>query len=160
MGEKSSLIHLVVDGDYKTACLEKTVTRHDNEANMDIVGLKVIIDGAEYMTPDNHYYMEGAVHALQKALPVNVKIACCQTCRHGNFDPFGDWDDKIYCLVNHNPNNKIDVCDIIVLDNAATDNLLPRYELLHWCDKYKRINMDEHYTYNDWEYYWGSSQEC
>jgi hypothetical protein len=41
---------------------------------------------------------ESAIVKFQEVLPLNISIACCQSCRHGNFCPFGDCDNEIFCL--------------------------------------------------------------
>ena len=149
MGEKNNCIIIIVDGNYKTAHLKKTITSHDDEADMDVVGLQMIVDGIEYKTPHSNWYMENAVMYLQNVLPEHIDIACCQSCRHGNFCPVGDFDDKIFCLLGYKPHDKADVA--IILHKNRGD--LPRYELLHWCDRYEKIDTNKYYTYNDWEYH-------
>jgi hypothetical protein len=42
--------------------------------------------------------IEYAVKYLQMELPGSIGIACCQSCRHGNFNPFGDLENEIFCL--------------------------------------------------------------
>ncbi len=93
--------------------------------------------------------IEFAVISLQRALPSNVKIACCQSCRHGSFCPFGDMENEIFCLKDVSPNNKAEVCDIF---SKEINSLNKRSrKLLDFCTDYKPLTS-EYYTYNDWDY--------
>lgn len=95
--------------------------------------------------------IEYATVYLQKVLPSNISIACCQSCRHGNFCPYGNFDNEIFCLKDIITNDKRDVSNFFDKNN---DNLeLRRRKLLDFCGEYKPIFDDEYYTYNDWEYY-------
>ncbi|WP_010074051.1 hypothetical protein [Clostridium cellulovorans] len=64
-----------------------------------------------------HTEIEYAIKYLQKALPSNISIACCQSCRYGNFCPYGDNDNEVFCFKNLTPQNKADVCEIFSQDN-------------------------------------------
>ena len=112
----------------------------------------------EYANSKNQTSMEFAVIDLQKQLPQNIKIKCCQNFRHGNFCPYGNNDDEIFCLKNYNPVDKMDVAGIFTNDVIATNtNTVLKYpviphKLLHWCEKHEFISK-VYYTYNDWIYY-------
>lgn len=94
--------------------------------------------------------IEYATVYLQKALPGNISVACCQSCRYGNFCPYGNVDNEIFCLKDVIPYSKRDVCDFF---DENHDNLEARSrKLLNFCKEYKPISDDECYTYNDWEY--------
>jgi len=148
MSEKNNSVNLAINGSYKFCYLEKIVVGYNEEYEMDTIKLKMIIDGVEYINTKDFLDMELAIVDLQKLLPINVQITCCQSCKHGNFCPCGDNDNEIFCLINYNPSDKRDVIEILSSDKHR---ILPN-ELLYWCDKYDKINED-YYTYNDWNYY-------
>jgi len=91
---------------------------------------------------------EGAVINLQNALPSNISVACCQSCRHGNFCPYGDQDNEIFCLKDMIFNNKSEVCDFFSENRNSLNSRSRR--LLEFCTDYKPISHNEYYTYNDW----------
>lgn len=143
----------------------------------DILMVNYIIDGMLYVIPtkmiyeqlnedeirnihyeinfENHFvitnvcnYTEGSIINLQRVLPKNIIVACCQSCRYGNFCPYGDNDNEIFCLKNMTPKNKSDVCKIFI---ENYDSLTGRSRrLLDFCTDYKPISHNEYYTYNDW----------
>lgn len=92
---------------------------------------------------------EIAIKYFQKELPDNIKIACCQSCRHGNFNPFGDIENEIFCLKDKTLLNKNDVVDIFLKRNKSFET--KSRKLLDYCKDYKPISENEKYTYNDWE---------
>ena len=147
----SKSIHLVIDGDSQSCCFEKTIIGYDEEMETYSFELEVSINGTKYTA--QHNVMEFAIIDLQKNLPQNMKIACCQTCRHGSFCPFGDQEDEIFCLIDYSPQNKEDVVDIFSRRNSGNNALRPN-SLLHKCEYYQEINNSYYsYNYNDWLYY-------
>lgn len=104
------------------------------------VNLVVTIEGVTYDL--NDYIRE-----LQKVLPPHIKIACCYSCRHGNFMPASGLDHEIFCLKDKVFNNKIDVCELLVIENECCSR---KRKLLDYCDDYQPIDHDNYYTYNDW----------
>lgn len=107
------------------------------------------------VTVNNHHMqskksdsMEYAIKFLQKELPKNSSIACCQSCQHGNFNPFGDIENTVFCLKDLTPKNREEVVQIF----SKQDRLFytRSRELLDFCNEYKPITNDEKYTYNDW----------
>ena len=92
--------------------------------------------------------VEYAVQYLQKELPDNIGISCCQSCRHGNFNPFGDLENEIFCLKDKNPRDKYDVADIFSEQDKSFETRSRK--LLDYCKDYKPISENEKYTYNDW----------
>lgn len=92
--------------------------------------------------------MEYAVKYLQKHLPADVTIACCQSCRYGNFNPYGDCENEIFCLKGKNLRHRDDVVDIFSDRDSSVEQRSKR--LLDYCVDYKPISHCETYTYNDW----------
>lgn len=92
--------------------------------------------------------IEYAIKYLQKILPDNTSIACCQSCRHGNFCPFGDMENEVFCLKDMNLSNREDVVGIFLKKDKSFG--LRSRKLLDYCKDYKSISESEKYTYNDW----------
>lgn len=94
--------------------------------------------------------MEYAIAYLQNALPKNISIACCISCRYGNFCPYGGNDNEIFCLKDFMPKDKYDVCNIF----SETFILIEARKriLLDFCDEFKPITDIDFSTYNDWKY--------
>ena len=94
-----------------------------------------------------HSVAECAVKNLQKVLPDDVRIACCQSCIHGNFNPFGDLENEIFCLKDMSLKNQVDVVNYFAKQTFYKRSR----KLLDFCQDYKPIDDDEKYTYNDWD---------
>lgn len=58
----------------------------------------------------SYYENKLNIKYLQKSLPSNINLECCQSCRHGNFCPYGDSDNEIFCFKDIVINSKHDVC--------------------------------------------------
>lgn len=91
---------------------------------------------------------ESAITHLQRELPINISIACCQSCRHGNFCPYGDNDDEVFCLKDKTLNNREDVVGFFSKQDKSFGERSRK--LLDFCSDYKPISHNEYYTYNDW----------
>ncbi|MCR3759771.1 hypothetical protein KYB31_12385 [Clostridium felsineum] len=88
---------------------------------------------------------EYAIKHLQKSLPSNIKLVCCQSCRYGNFCPFGDSDNEIFCFKYITINSKSDLCEYFSR-NEKFNNKRSR-KLLDYCTEYRPISHNEYYTY-------------
>ena len=85
---------------------------------------------------------------LQKALPSDVNIQCCMTCKHGTLCPYGNIPNYILCSKNTVINDKDDVIDW--LDKADVNSI--KKSSFDCCKKYAASNEND-YTYNDYLYY-------
>ena len=92
--------------------------------------------------------VEYAMKRLQKAMPEGNEIACCQSCRHGNFNPYGDLDNEIYCLAGTSPRNRADVVEIFSGQDPSLD--ARKRKLFDFCPAYRPVDDSGLYTYNDW----------
>jgi hypothetical protein len=106
--------------------------------------------GSHHIKSDASNITELAIANLQRALPPNIKIASCQSCRHGNFCPFGDRDNEVFCFKDIEINDKSNLCKLFS-DNINCIKIRSR-KLLDFCKDYKPISHSEYYTYNDWDY--------
>jgi len=147
LNEKKS-VQLIIEGKYKPCFIEKNILAYNEHEELDIIKLRVVIEGIKYNNTKEFVNMEYAIVDLQKQIPDNVQIACCQTCKHGNFCPFGDAENEIFCLINYIPKNKADVVEIFI-SVLESEVELSKNELLFWCEKYQKNDKD-YYTYNDW----------
>jgi len=91
---------------------------------------------------------EYAVKYLQKELPDSISIACCQSCQHGNFNPYGNLENEIFCLKDQTLRNRDDVVKIFAKQDESIGKRSRK--LLDFCKDYKPISENEKYTYNDW----------
>lgn len=57
------------------------------------------------------YKVNGFAHALRKLLLQHIKIVCCGSCRHGNYCPYGDNENEIFCFKDKVFEKKFDICD-------------------------------------------------
>ena len=92
--------------------------------------------------------IEYGIKYLQKQLPDNVNIACCQSCRHGNFNPIGDIENQLFCLKDKTICNRNDVVEIFSKQDIDLETR--RRKLLDFCNDFQPIAHNEKYTYNDW----------
>lgn len=74
---------------------------------------------------------------------------CCQTCRYGNYCPFGG--DVLYCMKGYKFANKMELCDLFNNFEVRDDIFDNKVRAKGFCcDEHTVINHDEYYTYNDW----------
>ncbi|OEH92446.1 hypothetical protein [Bacillus solimangrovi] len=92
--------------------------------------------------------VEYAIKYFQTELPDNIRIACCQSCQHGNFNPFGDLENEIFCLKDKTLLNRDRVVNIFSEQDDSFDTRSRK--LLDYCKDYQSICESEKYTYNDW----------
>ena len=130
--------HLIIYGNKELHPIQKIILGFNERDELDVFKLKAVIDGVEYTSSKEFCEMEFAVIDLQRQLPDDFLIACCQTCEHGNFNPYGDLENEIFCLIDYRPIGKRDVCDIFV-SLAAGDMVAVKHDLLYCCDKYGKI---------------------
>ncbi|SDH43471.1 hypothetical protein [Desulfosporosinus hippei] len=149
MKEDILCVNLLIDG--KTTVVPITIVyEQSNKEEIKNIHLEIKLGNHLYMSIPSDA-TEFAVTNLQKVLPSNISIACCQSCRHGNFCPYGNEDNEIFCLKGMTYNNKMDVCDIF----SYTQNIVfgeRKRQLLDFCIEYEPIS-DSNFTYNDWGLY-------
>ena len=145
------IVSIMINDNHTTCNVEKIIPGKQTEFGSDIIKLKAIINEIEYISSQEFDVMEFAIIDFQKVLPKNIKIICCQTCRHGNFCRYGNDENKIFCLIDYSPKDKMDVAEIFSKWVQGKIDL-QKNELFHCCEKYQKINND-YYTYNDWNYF-------
>ena len=109
---KTVQINLLIDGKLCTHDIKKIIHGYNAEEELDIFQLKLNLNNKEYLNNRVFYIMELAIIDLHEQFPNNVKIACCQTCQYGNFCPYGDCENEIFCLLNHLVKDRGDVVDL------------------------------------------------
>ncbi|WP_332650449.1 hypothetical protein [Lysinibacillus sp. 54212] len=104
---------------------------------------------------NNHPYQsklsdsfEYALKYLQKELPSGICLACCQSCQHGNFNPFGNEENEIFCFRDKMILNRDDV--VKAFSKRDKFFKIRSKKLVDFCEDYKPICEKEKYTYNDW----------
>jgi len=166
MGVEKIKIHLTVDGQRQVYEVTKTIWEYEKAYRRYILYLSLNIENVKYEIGEEYVNMEYAVIDLQKQLPENIQIVCCQNCKHGNYFPYGDIENQIFCFLNFNPKDKNDVVEIfnssvyMSLSREMAARLdFPANELLHYCEKYEKIDDDAYYTYNDWNYHFKDKEK-
>lgn len=134
-----------------------TLTIHHNEEaeyykhdeNYPTVSALCSYNGVEYRGTGTDYLWIDALANLQKALPKDVILKCCVTCRHGNQCPFGDKPNEVFCTKDVNIHHKYDL-DFYTTDYNERDKRSRQY--CDVCEEYKS-QSDNYYTYNDFLYH-------
>jgi hypothetical protein len=139
-------VHYIVNGK-RLVIPTKVFIESSNEDDFDNIRLEVIVNNRHIQS--THTNFEYAVKYLQKALPDNIHMACCQSCQHGNFNPFGDLENQIFCLKDIITRNREVVVEIFSKQDETFETR-SRRKLLDFCTDYKPISNSEKYTYNDW----------
>ena len=85
---------------------------------------------------------------LQMKLPVDVKLACCMTCRHGNMCPYGNKENELFCTKDLRISSKNDMCDLFYQTDPYEERSVTS---LGYCDDFI-YQSDNYYTYNDYLY--------
>ena len=110
--------------------------------------ISLIYDGAEYTGCGTDRLWTDTFAGLETKLPVDVKIACCMTCRHGNMCPYGNAENQLFCTKDIRISSKEDMCNLF----DQTDSVKERsVASLDFCDNFV-YQSEEYYTYNDYLY--------
>ncbi len=149
MSVKEHILQVIylIDG-IQTVIPTKVIYNQSNENELQDIHFEIHFEKNKIISKKS-CNTEEAIINLQRVLPQNINIACCQSCIYGNFCPFGDCDNEVFCLKDMTPNNKNDVSDFF-LRNQDSLNGKSR-KLLDYCTDYKPISDKECYTYNDWK---------
>jgi len=140
--------HFLINDKECVCYVEKNIYDRNIEYDLDIFRLKTKINDIGYENSESFDCMELAIRDLQKQLPYNFQICCCLSCRYGNFCPYGNAENEIFCFIDYKPESKDDVLNIFdVFSNDTEPN-----ELLYCCDKYQKASID-YFNYNDWIYH-------
>ncbi|WP_404427821.1 hypothetical protein LG296_07340 [Ureibacillus chungkukjangi] len=141
------LVNYLID-DKLSTLPTKALTERTIDGELEIIQYEVFLENQHVISKISNV-TELGVKNFQKALPKNIRIAACQTCRYGNFSPYGDNDNEIFCLIDFDFKNKSEVCEIF---SDASNLEKRRQHLLDFCSNYKPISLADYYTYNDWHW--------
>ena len=92
--------------------------------------------------------MTDTIADLQSKLPNDVKFACCMTCRHGNFCPFGNEENQLFCTKDIEITNKEDMCDLFIQTDPFEDRAVTSF---NFCEDFV-YQSDDYFTYSDYLY--------
>lgn len=95
---------------------------------------------------------EDAVFEIIKQLPEKYKIKSCQSCRHGNFCPAGNYDNEIFCTKDFEVTQK---SDLYFVTEDGNERRQRRRTLFDVCCDYQPITKNC-YVYNDYAYLVGT----
>lgn len=141
-------VNYIIDGILTTIQTE-VISERSDENEIQKIHYEVICEG-NYIISETCSDTELSIVKLQQVLPGNTSIACYQSCRYGNFCPFGDCDNEIFCLRDMMSNDRNGICEFFS-ENGDLLEVKSR-RLLDFCKEYKPIAYNEVYTYNDWSY--------
>ena len=97
--------------------------------------------GADFLWTDT-------IADLQTKLPIDVKLACCMTCRHGNMCPYGNIENELFCTKDITITSKEDMLDLFDQTNPFEERAVAS---LDFCEDFV-YQSDDYYTYNDYFY--------
>lgn len=133
---------------------EKTVeatVQYDGRYSEDLEPcLSFAFDGKNYFSQKRYYNFDELFAEMQNQLPKGVYIKCCVTCRHGNFCPYGNYPDEIFCTKDVTIKNCGDVCRYTADIEKERQNRLRKSTFC--CNDYK-IQTEDFFTYNDFLYF-------
>ena len=86
---------------------------------------------------------ESVFGKLAKVLPDGYEIHSCYTCRFGNFCPYGNQDNEIFCINDFEPKSKEDIL-FIFQDSAEVEKRC--HTLFDVCDEHKPCS-NNYWTY-------------
>ena len=111
--------------------------------------ISVLYNGIEYKGSGTDYLWIDTLADLQTALPNNVKLACCMTCRHGNMCPHGNTENELVCTKGLTINSKDDMVALFDRCNPFDERGVAS---LDYCEDFV-YQSNDYYTYNDYLYY-------
>ncbi len=141
----SGVLKLIVSGKEIEAPYELSHTRCGVDANINI---RVEYSGKEYTVHGISPEWTDALANLQKALPDDVTIKCCLSCRYGTLCPYGNIPNYVLCSHSVKIRDKLDVIDW--LDTVNVDEI--ERSSFDDCADFQSAGKN-HYTYNDYAYY-------
>ena len=80
---------------------------------------------------------------LSEILEDKYEIYSCYTCRYGNFCPYGDQDNEIFCVNDSEPKSKEDLISIMVDGEESEKRHRTLFDI---CDEHKPCS-DNYWTY-------------
>ncbi|MBU8878817.1 hypothetical protein BGM26_07410 [Bacillus sp. FJAT-29790] len=143
--EKTLSVYYLID-DMLTVIPTKVFYEQSEDDELKNIHYEIYLERQRFISKASDV-TELAIKNLQKVLPKNIRIASCQSCRYGNFCPYGDNDNEVFCLKDIEIKDKNDVCEIFSSNTALEKR---RRNLLDFCPNYKPISLEKYYTYNDW----------
>lgn len=84
----------------------------------DLAKVKLVVD--ENIIVVSGDCTESVFRKLLKVLPDGYEIHSCYTCRYGNFCPYGDQDNEIFCINDFEPKSKEELL-LIFQDRAEME---------------------------------------
>ena len=110
------------------------------DEDTEIDRFSTLIDGEKIELTGN---TESIFMELSKILKDKYKIHSCYTCRFGNFSPFGDQDNEIFCIDDFEPKSK---SDLFFLYEDAEERKKRCRTLFEVCEKFQPCS-DDYWTY-------------
>ncbi len=116
-------------------------TEYEFDEDNDIAKVKLYVD--ENLIEVSGDCAESVFRKLSKVLSDRYEIHSCYTCRYGNFCPYGDQDNEIFCINDFEPKCKEDIL-FIFQDRAEMEKR--RRTLFSVCLGFQSFSND-YWTY-------------
>ena len=109
MKEKIFHVNYIIDG-ILSVIPTKIIFEKLNEDELQSIHFELDLGNRQFVSNSSNV-AELAIVNFQQILSSNINIACCESCRYGNFCPYGDNENEIFCFKYVSFSNKMDVCD-------------------------------------------------
>ena len=125
------------------------ITYDDKEVIIDPKSeITLLYNGMEYKGYGADYLWTDTIADLQTKLPIDVKLACCMTCRYGNMCPYGNEENQLICTKDITIMSKEDMLDLFDQTEPFEERAVAS---LDFCEDFV-YQSDDYYTYNDYFY--------
>lgn len=126
--------------------VEALLSAREEKENSPSRTVSATVDGVLYIGTAES--TELALIDIAKQLPGRCSIKSCLSCRHGNFCPFGNADNEIFCIKDFSPKQKSDLYEVT---QNGLERIKRRHLLFDLCPDYMPA-IEEYYHYNDYLY--------
>jgi len=118
-----------------------TGVEYQFDEHKDLAKVKLVVD--ENIIEVSSDCAESVFRKLSRILSDRYEIHSCYTCRYGNFCPYGDRENEIFCINDFAPKSKEDIL-FIFQDRAEMDKR--SHTLFDICDEHKPCG-NNYWTY-------------
>ena len=115
--------------------------KYQFDEDNDLIKVKLVVE--ENIIEVDGDCAENVFRKLSSKLSNKYKIHSCYTCRYGNFCPYGDQDNQIFCINDFEPKCKEDVLFIFQDEEEMKKRSRTLFDV---CSGFKPCS-DDYWTY-------------